>query len=391
MEIRELEDIIRGGESTTIQFKERATDAYRIAQEMVAFANSKGGRIIIGVNDKTGGVNGLSFEEIGATNQLMANAADNNVKPAIYIETETVRIREDKVVVVTINEGISKPVMDNKGVVWIKNGADKRRVTSQDELKRLFQSTGTLYADEIPVAGTTMDDIDKRTLNRLIQEKTGVKIEELGLPLAKLLENLNFYKQGVLTNGGLLLAGKDVQRFRPLFSVKCVAFDGNSITVNRYRDRTDALQGNLSELFEQTMYFIRRNLRLIQVSEGFNTRPQLEVPKETIEELVVNALVHRNYFIQADIKIFIFDDRIEIISPGNLPNTLTIDNIKMGISISRNPILYTNAPYLLPFVGVGSGIPRAMKRYPNMELINDTDRELFIARIFRPNAHDESE
>jgi len=97
----------------------------------------------------------------------------------------------------------------------------------------------------------------------------------------------------------------------------------------------------------------------------------------------VNALVHRNYYIQSAIRIFIFDDRVEIISPGTLPNTLTIENVKAGISMGRNPILYSNAPYILPLVGVGTGIPRALKNTPNMELVNDEDRELFIARIFR--------
>lgn len=84
------------------------------------------------------------------------------------------------------------------------------------------------------------------------------------------------------------------------------------------------------------------------------------------------------------IKVFIFDNRIEIISPGKLPNTLTIDNIKIGISIPRNPLLFTNARFLLPFVGVGSGIPRALSKSPNLEFINDVDRELFISIIKRP-------
>lgn len=392
MDAIELLELIEGGENTTVQFKERETDAYKMGQEMVAFANSKGGKIIVGVNDKTGEVNGLSFQEIEITNQLLANAADNNVKPAIYIETETVKIGKERVIVVTVREANSKPVMDNKGVVWVKNGADKRRVASQNELKRLFQSTGDLYADEMPVSGTTTNDIDMDVLNRLIMQKTEQSIQEIGLPLNKLLESLRFWKADELTLAGLLLTGKkNVQQFRPLFTVKCVAFDGNDISGDRYLDRPNPLQGNLRDLFNQSMEFIHRNLRRIQVSEGFNSPSQLEIPRETLIELIINALVHRNYFIQADIKIFIFDDRIEIINPGNLPNTLTIDNIKIGASIPRNPTLYANAPYILPFVGIESGIPRALRKSPNLELINDTDREIFIARIFRNASYDESE
>ena len=110
----------------------------------------------------------------------------------------------------------------------------------------------------------------------------------------------------------------------------------------------------------------------------------MEVPLETLQELLVNALVHRDYFILSSIKVFIFDNRIEIISPGKLPNTLTVEHIKMGTSMPRNPILFTNARYLLPFVGVGSGIPRAIKNSPDLELINDSDREVFVAVIKRP-------
>ena len=94
--------------------------------------------------------------------------------------------------------------------------------------------------------------------------------------------------------------------------------------------------------------------------------------------------MHRDYFINSSIKVFIFDNRIEIISPGKLPNTLTIENIKAGISVIRNPILYSNARYLLPFKGAGSGIMRALKNSPDLELINDTERELFISVIKRP-------
>ncbi len=126
-----------------------------------------------------------------------------------------------------------------------------------------------------------------------------------------------------------------------------------------YRDSESPFEGNLSELYEKTMNFILRNLRKVQVEDSFNSLGELEIPKEVLEELLVNALIHRDYFIKSGIKVFIFDNRIEIISPGKLPNTLTVEKIKLGTSIARNPILYSNARYVLPFRGIGSGIPRA--------------------------------
>lgn len=285
--------------------------------------------------------------------------------------------------VVTIPESLSKPVLDNKGIVWTKNGSDKRRVTSQDEMRRLFQESGQLYADEQIVEGGTIDDINKEILHLLLSKKTGHALEELDIPLSHQLRSLRFLKKENLTLAGLLLLSDRIQKFRPLFTVKCVAFLGTDISSSGFRDKPDLFEGHLRALFDQSMAFLKRNLRMIQVEEGFNSRPSLEISETTLEELVVNALIHRNYFIPASIRIFIFDDRIEIISPGTLANTLTIENIKAGISMGRNPILYTNASYLLPLVGVGTGIPRALKNTPNLELINDTDRDLFIARIGR--------
>lgn len=383
MDALELLDLIQMGESSEVQFKVRVNNANSIGAEMVAFSNTKGGLIIIGVDDKTGQINGLSFEETQYTNELLANAASNNVKAPIYIYTETVRVDEQNVIVAHIAEGTSKPHMDNNGIIWVKNGSDKRKVIAKEEIARLLQSSGNLFADETIVNGTTINDIDEEFFQEFIVEKTKKSIEELGQSTASLLSNLGMLKKSEISLGGLLLFGKNPQQFRPTFTVQCISIVGNDISTNEFRDKEDPFTGNLKELYDKTLSFITRNLKKIQKKDGFNSPSELEIPIETIEELLVNALIHRDYFISSSIKVFIFDDRIEIISPGKLPNTLTIDNIKIGTSIPRNPILFTNARYILPFVGVGSGIPRALENSPDLELINDTDRELFISVIKR--------
>src|SRR5690606_40653425 len=112
---------------------------------------------------------------------------------------------------------------------------------------------------------------------------------------------------------------------------------------------------------------------------------RLEIPGEVLEELIVNALVHRDYFINSSIQIFIFDNRIEIISPGKLPNTLNENNVKFYTSIARNPIIYSNCAFVgLPFTGIGSGIPRAINLSPDIRLINDQANEKFAVVIPRP-------
>ena len=390
MDALELLDLIQQGESTTVQFKERikkkdhAKSLYDIGTEMVAFSNSKGGLLIVGINDKTGDRNGLSFEEIQETNQLLANAASDNVRPQIFINTETVSIGDDNIVVAQIPEGTSKPHTDNKGIIWLKNGSDKRKVVAREEMARLLQSSGNLFADETIVNGTTINDIDENVFKDFIQRKHKRSIEELGLSLSQLLSNMGMLENGSLSLGGLLLFGKNPQRYKPTFTVHCISVKGNDIETNSYINKKEPFIGNIQEVYEKTHSFIIQNLREIQKGEGFNSRGELEIPIETIEELLVNALVHRDYFIQSSIKVFIFDDRIEIISPGKLPNTLTIENIKTGTSVIRNPILYSNVSHQLPFEGVGTGIMRALKKYPEIELINDSERELFISTIKRP-------
>ena len=143
-------------------------------------------------------------------------------------------------------------------------------------------------------------------------------------------------------------------------------------------------EGNLTELYRQAIEFAVRNLKYIQVEDGFNTLGRLEIPREVLEELIVNALVHRDYYISSSIQIFVFDNRIEIISPGKLPNTLSENNVKFYTSIARNPIIYSNCAFVgLPFTGIGSGIPRAINLYPNIELINDQANEKFTVIIPR--------
>ncbi len=383
MDALELLDLIQKGESSVVQFKVRINDAYKIGTEMVAFSNTKGGLIIIGIDDKTGDIQGLSFEEIAKTNQLLANAASDNVKPQIFIETETIEVDNNNIVIAKIFEGQSKPHTDNKGIIWLKNGSDKRKVVAREEMARLLQDSGNLFADETLVNGTTVNDIDKELFQEFILKKTKKTIEDIGQSTSTVLSNLGMIKEGKLSLGGLLLFGKNPQKLRPTFTVQCVSFVGNDISSTEYRDKEEPFTGNLKELYEKTLSFITRNLKKKQIKEGFNSQPELEIPIQTIEELLVNALIHRDYFILSSIKLFIFDNRIEIISPGKLPNTLTIDNIKIGTSIPRNPILFTNARYILPFVGVGSGIPRAIENSPDLELINDVDREVFVSIIKR--------
>lgn len=161
-----------------------------------------------------------------------------------------------------------------------------------------------------------------------------------------------------------------------------MAFVGDDPADSQYADSED-FSGTLAAQWTQAMGFVQRNLRKVQNGRSFNTTGEWEIPRAVFEELLVNLFVHRNYFIAASPKIFIFRDRVELHSPGALPNMLTVDQVKLGSSISRNPLLQKFASNLLPYRGIGTGIRRAMKLWPRIELVNDSAGNWFRAIIPR--------
>jgi Predicted transcriptional regulator containing an HTH domain and an uncharacterized domain shared with the mammalian protein Schlafen len=129
--------------------------------------------------------------------------------------------------------------------------------------------------------------------------------------------------------------------------------------------------------------FVLGNIHYLQNEQGVNSLGEPEIPRIVFEELIANALIHRDYFVSAPIKVLVFSDRVEITSPGHLPNNLTIENIKLGNSNVRNPILASFAPRILPYRGLGSGILRAIKAYPDIDFIDDREGNVFKAVIRR--------
>ena len=385
MEAIELIKLIELGENSRVQFKRGIdiTNAKSLGGEMVAFANSKGGKVLVGIADD-GSCIGLSPEDIRRINQLISNTATDCVRPAINPETETIHVGEKIVMVLTVHEGASKPYADSDGVFWVKSGADKRRATSREELQRMFQSKDLIHADEVPITGTTYGDIDQERFGSFFTKRYGKNPDATGIPFEQLLNNLGLAHHTNLNLAGLMLFGRNPQRYRPAFVVKAVSFLGNNPTGSQYRDSQDMV-GRLSDLYKQTISFLTRNLRHVQNGQNFNTEGKLEISIEALEELVVNMLLHRDYFISAPWRVFIFDNRIELISPGALPNNITVANIRNGVSVIRNPLIVSFATKAdeIPYRGIGTGIMRALEYAPELELESDQERNLFIARIPR--------
>jgi len=376
MEASELIEILARGEDTKNQFKENIHNVTSLAEEIVAFSNSGGGKLFIGVEDKTWTVTGLTKNDVGRVNQLISNAATQSVRPPVNPKTENVNHPDGLVIVVTIPDGISKPYMDNSGAIWVKNGSDKRKVTSREEIQRMFQSAGLLHGDEIPANGLSISDIDLTFFEDFFKKEYGEPLDAQENSINNIFDNMNLAKNGVLNIAGALLFAKQSHFRLPAFIVKAVAYPGVEIDEDKYIDSRD-MTGKISDIFQQIISFILINLRQSQSDKTVNSIGESEIPKIVFEELVANALIHRDYFVSSPIRIFIFSNRIEIISPGHLPNNLTIKNIISGNSNIRNPILASFATKLLPYRGLGNGIRRAVKAYPEIDFIDDRDNNLF--------------
>ncbi len=402
---------IKAGEVSGVQFKERILDKYDIACELVAFSNSHGGKLVVGIKDKTGETNALSYSEVQKTTNLLSDIASENVVPSILIKIDTVEVEDGNLVIATVKEGLNKPYHDNKGIVWVKNGADKRKVFDNAELAEMMTDCGSFAPDEAGVRDATVNDLDATTIkqflgnrfDRVLEKKglTGDAFNEASLDMIcsaiakghdceKILRNLRFIRpDGTLTVAAMLLFGKYTQRWMPMMTAKCICFAGNSVGSKVFRDKVnDAdMEGNLLHQYDTIMDFFTRNLHNVQVEDEFNSMGKLEIPYTSLVEFTVNSLVHRSLNMKAPVRIFIFDNRVEIHSPGALPNGLTIDDIKAGTSMPRNMFLFNNAIYLLPYTGVGSGITRALDEDVNVTFMNNDKAQEFVITVWREESN----
>ena len=271
----------------------------------------------------------------------------------------------------------------------------------------MMTDCGSFAPDEAGVRDATVNDLDATTIKQFLGNRFERVLEKKGLigdafneasldmicsaiakghDCEKILRNLRFIRpDGTLTVAAMLLFGKYTQRWMPMMTAKCICFAGNSVGSKVFRDKVnDAdMEGNLLHQYDTIMDFFTRNLHNVQVGNEFNSMGKLEIPYTSLVEFTVNSLVHRSLNMKAPVRIFIFDNRVEIHSPGALPNGLTIDDIKAGTSMPRNMFLFNNAIYLLPYTGVGSGITRALDEDINVTFMNNDKAQEFVITVWR--------
>ena len=310
------------------------------------------------------------------------------------------------IVVVTVKQGRNKPYRDSKGIVWVKQGADKRKVFDNAELIAMLMENGQMHPDSMPVNGTSIKDLDESTLRDYLLNRFRSDFERQQLSITELRHRsldeiagiLSQTPEGILKNNGLvmedgtltvaalMLMGKYPQRWLPAFTVRCVSFVGNSIGGTEFRDKSgNDADGNAVHLYNYIISFLTRNLRKKQVEKDFNSQGELEVSTASLSEIVTNGILHRSYVIEAPLRVFIFDNRIEIHSPGLLPEGVSMESIKHGASVPRNKLLFNHGINLLPYTGAGSGITRALKFTPDIKFENDETLNEFIVTVERRN------
>ncbi|MFH0958479.1 MAG: RNA-binding domain-containing protein [Pseudomonadota bacterium] len=371
-------------EDSVRQFKADVHNAVSLASEMAAFANAEGGVILIGVADNCS-IPGLSLEDVRRINQLISNAASQLVRSPLVVQTENVAMENGRIVIVlTVPKGIDKPYFDKNGVIWLKCGADKRRVNSKEELRRLFQMTDQFHADELPTKAG-IEALDKLRFRDFLRDIYKRDFPEDPAELTLMLKNMNLAtNDGMLNLAAVLMFAERPEWILPQFVVKAIRYPGNKIHGTAYVD-TEDFTGPLRKVFDDSLAFVMRNLHKVQAGRGVNAPGLPEVPETVFEELLVNALVHRDYLVSAPIRLFVYDNRIEIVSPGHLPNNLTVEKILAGNSNIRNPILVSYvAKGLLPYHGLGSGIKRALDAWPQINFADDHEGCLFTATVHRP-------
>jgi len=391
----EILALIATGESDTIEFKRTVDNLESIAGEIVAFANVNGGRLLFGVEDN-GLTSGLS--DANAIFQTLTNICRDRCIPPVSPVLEQVTVDGKELIVLTVKPELNrqKPYRTAGGRFYVRIGRDKKDATGR-ELIRIAQAAGELHYDESPVWGTTLADFSLPAFEAYHRTQFGLsvaeQVEQSDLDLVQLLRNLRLIHeldgQIVVSVACLLLFGEQPQRFMPHSRLSAVAFAG----VDEDSDILDRreITGRLPTIIDDAKAFLERNIRQPAIEHGFRREDILLYDRRALGEAVVNAIAHRDYSLSgSQIRLFLFQDRLEVRSPGRLPNSVALENIKLGVHAERNRAIATLLTQLGYMSAIGTGVPRLIIRLsrqlsgrePEFELVGEELRVRIWARPF---------
>lgn len=391
----ELLELIRNGENSGVEFKRDTIDPRALAKELVAFANFAGGRVLLGVEDD-GSIFGTTRANI---EEWVMQACRDKIRPELIPYFEIVRDVEPgkHVAVVQIEAGWSVHHVwhDNHRTYYIRVGTTCREA-SQEELERLFQRRGSVRAELRAISGATLADLDKR---RLVDYFSRVRSQEVPEAAddpswATLLVNTELMTETPTGNvcptvAAILLFGSSPNKFLSHAGISATAFPGDQKDYAT-RERTK-LRGPLTPLMsssggqvrvvenglvEQALEFVRRNTSVVATLEdGARRVERRPYPDDVLRETVVNALVHRDYMLSAtDVEMSLYSNRLEVISPGSLPNGITPARMLTGCRAARNQLIKDVMGDYGYLEHLGMGVPRKIVK--GMREHNGTEPQL---------------
>jgi ATP-dependent DNA helicase RecG len=375
----ELRELINQGEGHHLEFKREEEKNPDFAKTIVAFANADGGKILIGVADD-GEIIGVNNSD--ETMCRLDDIAYQKCNPPITILQELSWIEKKQVIIITVAKGIQRPYMTG-GKFYIRS-SNRVREATREEILRLFQRNESIFYDELPVGQASLSDLDMKKAEEFFTNQINIQVTEN--ELTHLLQNFSIINQENLpTVAGLLFFGKDPQKYLKEARVICSFIRGEDISIEP--NDLKSIEGTIPDMIKDVERFMNLYLKEQHIIKDFEPELYPELPMTSIREFVVNAFAHRDYTINAPIRIIIFTDRIEIHSPGALPNTVTVEKIKVGgAHVLRNSTIYNLLSKFQFVTDLGSGIRRAcelIKNKINKEVdFNVTDNE-FIVKIPR--------
>ncbi|MEZ4859937.1 MAG: putative DNA binding domain-containing protein [Caldilineaceae bacterium] len=385
MSLEEVRQKLHAGEDSYTEFKERLDNSESVAGEIVAFANTDGGRLFVGVTD-SGAVIGVA--DPPRVERQLAQICRENILPPLIPLIETVTI-DGQIILELEVRGVHKPYRTKGGRYYVRVGSTKQDASPQ-ELLRLAQRAGAYRYDEAPVPGTSEADLDWTLFARYYRAVTGEDVTTSELSAIETLRGAfiltEYGGKLCLTVAALLCFGKNPQRYLYQSRLSALRFVGDD--VSETMADTQELLGPLPQLIDGAVSFALRNAATKAVIAGTREIETPQYPQAALRELIVNAVAHRDYSLEgAQIRLIMFDHRLELYSPGRLPNGMTLAHLRYYNHVARNPLIVQYLSRLGYMRDFGTGIPRVIRLMgehngtaPDFTLIG----EEFVARLHSP-------
>lgn len=345
----ELRSRLALGEGMHTDFKRQLGANRELEKDIVCFANTDGGQLLIGVADDG------TMVGVDDPDQVMVTADDvafQGCRPPVSIVPETVTVDGVTVVCLNVPKGDQRPYSTGGGTYYVRSGA-RCRQASRSELLRMFQASDSLFTDERPLTRLALADLD---LDEVQRHAAASGLDVDGVELTAVLRAWRAFDGSHPTLAGLVCFGRMPQRDLEASRVVVGAYAGTD-TGDDLTDRKD-LSGGLFEVIEQVETFLNLHLPSRHTIRGFESERDFDIPPAALREAVVNALVHRDYTIPAAVRVFVLTDRVEVHAPGRPPNTVDEAAMRAGVHVPRNPHIYSRVADGQLATRAGTGIRR---------------------------------